>query len=275
MNINVKQQSMRISQSNVTQLPGKKNSLDRKYSKWLLVKGFIVMLLALVLCIHGHAQKVMKIGSYTEVERQYEKHIDLVLPTAETLASGWIYLEARGGDGGRRYFNDHIFFNTHYANGGEGATLGGWAKIEDDEQGCIPSGSTIRFIIGQHGESNSGWNGGRGGGGGGGTGILFLPPNSVNGEWQHLIIAGAGGGAYAHYKGRNGGGGHSNPDKPSGQASKGSNRGNAAGWKYGTSGAEPGWRPNYGDWADWVKVYGKLKGISVADDGTVWGVGLN
>ncbi|MCP4141662.1 MAG: hypothetical protein GY755_15545, partial [Chloroflexi bacterium] len=51
----------------------------------------------------------------------------------------------------------------------------GWAKIEDDEQGCIPSGSTIRYIIGQHGESESSFLANGGGGGGGGTGILFLP----------------------------------------------------------------------------------------------------
>ncbi len=88
---------------------------------------------------------------------------------------------------------------------------------------------------------------------------------------QHLIIASAGGGAYNNRDGRfHGGGGQAYADSTSGEASKGSNHGKAAGWKYGTSaGAEPGWRPNYGDWADWVKVYGKLKGISVAEDGTV------
>ncbi|MCP4089649.1 MAG: hypothetical protein GY746_07630, partial [Gammaproteobacteria bacterium] len=225
----------------------------------------------------------MKIGSYTEVERQSKTLIDLVLPTPETLASGWIYLEAKGADGGRRYFKDGILSDKHYSNGGEGAILGGWVKIKDDEEGCIPSGSTIRFIIGQHGESYCGWYNPAGAGGGGGTGILFLPPNAGIGEWQHLIIAGAGGGAHGDCvnKKQAGGGGHADPDKPSGVAGKGSNPDKAAGWKYGTSGAaelgwwlnaEPGWRPNYGDWADWVKVYGKLNGISVTDDGTVWGV---
>ncbi|MCP4126587.1 MAG: hypothetical protein GY753_05940, partial [Gammaproteobacteria bacterium] len=189
----------------------------------------------------------MKIGSYTEVERQYEKYIDLVLPTAETLVSEWIYLEARGADGGRRYNNYPIFGNEHYANGGEGATLGGWAKIKDDTQGCIPSGSMIRFIIGEHGKSYDADGVLSGAGGGGGTGILFLPPNARNWEWQHLIIASAGGGAYAAvYGGWNGGGGHADSDKPSGGAGTGSQPGKAAGWKYGTSAAEPGWRPNYG-----------------------------
>ncbi|MCP4127823.1 MAG: hypothetical protein GY753_12270, partial [Gammaproteobacteria bacterium] len=158
----------------------------------------------------------------------------------------------------------------------EGATLGGWVKIKDDAEGCIPSGSKIRFIVGQSGQStNSRFD--NGAGGGGGTGILFLPPNANNGEWQHLIIAGGGGGGYAAVDAMNGLGGRAYPDSTSGEASVESTAttrwGRAAGWKYGSpSGAEPGWRPNYGDWADWVKVYGKFKGISVADDGTVWGV---
>ncbi len=143
MNANVKQQSMWISQSNVNQMPGKKNLLERKWSKWSLIKGFIMWLFALIVCIASHAKEVMKIGSYTEVERQYEKYIDLVLPTVNTLPFRWIYLEARGADGGRRYlskqsWNGFSLLSEHYANGGEGATLGGWIKIEDDAQGCIP-----------------------------------------------------------------------------------------------------------------------------------------
>ncbi|MCP4075743.1 MAG: hypothetical protein GY744_06135, partial [Gammaproteobacteria bacterium] len=179
MNVNVKQGSMWINQSNVNRLPGKKNQPGRKCSKWSLTKRFIVGLLPHVIILAGHAQEVMKIGSYTEVERQSKTLIDLVLPTSEILASGWIYLEGRGADGGRRY-NNHFFLpDVHYANGGEGATLGGWAKIKDDAEGCIPSGSKIRFIIGEHGKS---YDSGDliGAGGGGGTGILFLPPNAGN-----------------------------------------------------------------------------------------------
>ncbi len=125
---------------------------------------------------------------------------------------------------------------------GEGDTLGGWAKIKDDPEGCIPPGSKIRFIIGEHGKSqNADMHFGGGTGGGGGTGILFLAPNAGNGEWQHLIIAGAGGGAYARTnrdlkrEGWSGDGGYSNPDLPSGYAGWA-----GAGWKYSTSGAEPG-----------------------------------
>ncbi|MCP4088707.1 MAG: hypothetical protein GY746_02795, partial [Gammaproteobacteria bacterium] len=210
------------------------------------------------------------------VEGQYEEYIDLILPTSETLASGWIYLEARGADGGRRYYNGDVLFNNHYANGGEGAILGGWAKIDDNVQGCIPSGSKIRFIIGEHGKSYNNYRSPAGAGGGGGTGILFLPPNAGNGEWQHLIIAGAGGGAYGDYRiKKNGEGGHAGPDKPSGEAGKGSNPGKAAGWKYGTAEADSGYRLNYENWADWVKIKGQFKDISVGGNGTVWGVDLN
>ncbi len=92
MNANVKQQSMRINQSAVNQLPGRENAPGRELSKWILIKGFIVWLFALVLYIPDYAQEVMKMGSYIEVERQYDKYIDLVLPTADILASGWIYL---------------------------------------------------------------------------------------------------------------------------------------------------------------------------------------
>ncbi len=89
MNANVKQQSMGINQSAVNQLPGREKTPGREWSKWLLIKIFIVWLFALVLYIPDHAQEVMKIGSYIEVERQYDKFIDLVLPTADILASGW------------------------------------------------------------------------------------------------------------------------------------------------------------------------------------------
>ncbi len=90
MNISVKQQSIWIIQSDVTEMHRRQKRRGRTWSRWSLVLWVIVVFFALVLCIHGHAQNVMKIGSYTEVERQYEKYIDLVLPTAETLVSGWI-----------------------------------------------------------------------------------------------------------------------------------------------------------------------------------------
>ncbi len=108
MNVNVKQGFMWSSQSNVTQLAEKKNSLGRKCFKWALAKRVIVGLLAIMLCILSHAQEVTKIGSYTDVQRRGNKYIDMVLTTVETLPFGWIYLEARGADGGRRSFHHDV-----------------------------------------------------------------------------------------------------------------------------------------------------------------------
>ncbi len=61
----------------------------------------------------------------------------------------------------------------------------------------IPPGSTVRFIIGQSGQSHS-TNGGltsgsRSGAGGGGTAVVA----KINDEWVILSVAGGGGGAYA------------------------------------------------------------------------------
>ncbi|MEL7119273.1 MAG: T9SS type A sorting domain-containing protein [Bacteroidota bacterium] len=96
---------------------------------------------------------------------------------------------------------------------------GGWVKIQLDgacERGGgsgavvkqtvtvgngpneIPPGSTIRFIIGEHGQAHS-TNGGvasdnRAGGGGGGTAVVA----NINGKWEILSVAGGGGGAYVN-----------------------------------------------------------------------------
>ncbi len=62
MNVNVKQGTMWIRQSNVTQLAEKKNSLGRKCFKWALAKKIIVGLIAIMSCILSHGKEVMKIG---------------------------------------------------------------------------------------------------------------------------------------------------------------------------------------------------------------------
>jgi hypothetical protein len=163
-----------------------------------------------------------------------------------------LYLEAKGGDGGRRYYNDGMLIDNHYADGGQGATLAGTFVIGTGP-GQIPPGSTIRFIIGEKGgNNNSGWE--ESSGGGGGTGILFKPPGAGNGKWQHLIIAGGGGGAYAdsgaiQHAGK---GGEASPDCEDGSAgsgggwkeggkSAGEDKSGAAGWRnYDSTPANPG-----------------------------------
>jgi hypothetical protein len=132
------------------------------------------------------------VGKLVEIEHQDNKYTEVVLPP--DVLKGTLYLEAKGADGGRRYYNDGMLINDHYANGGEGATLAGKFEIGDGPNE-IPPGSRIRFIIGEKGGSDNSM-GNAGSGGGGGTAILF-GPSRYGGQWTHLIIAGGGGGAHA------------------------------------------------------------------------------
>ena len=106
-----------------------------------------------------------------------------------------LIIELKGADGGRRYYKDCCLINDHYANGGEGATVAA-NFIVGILPNQIPPGSILRFILGEPGQSaNSG--AAVGSGGGGGSGVLFLPPGGSDGHWKHLLVAGAGGGAFA------------------------------------------------------------------------------
>jgi hypothetical protein len=168
---------------------------------------------------------------------------------------GLLYLEVKGADGGRRYYKSDVWFihiNDHYADGGEGATLAGNFLIGVGP-GRIPPGSTIRFIIGEMGGSDNSM-GSSGSAGGGGTGILFKPPGGGNGEWQHLIVAGGGSGAYADpIAPRNAGrGGKASPDCTKGTG--GSKRAGAAGgggWKEDGKGEDAGESDHPGGRAGW------------------------
>lgn len=112
---------------------------------------------------------------------------DYVLPTN---ASGYLYLRARGADGGIVYWSD----GTRKGGAGEGAIISASFKIGSNDNE-IPAGSTVRFLVGYQGR----WRqvsktslGKDGAGGGGGTGVLFKAPNQNN--WTLLMVAGAGGG---------------------------------------------------------------------------------
>ena len=113
---------------------------------------------------------------------------DFIIPAS---AYKYLYLEARGADGGNRYSN-------HYnEGGGQGANIGATFSIGSGTNQLAPGG-IIRFVIGKAGHGGSGdWF--SGGGGGGGTGILYLPPlleedDDVS-NWKLLVVAGGGGGA--------------------------------------------------------------------------------
>lgn len=114
-------------------------------------------------------------------------HVDYAIDSS--LADNFIYLEAKGGDGGTATITGA---NTKKARGGEGATAGAYFKIGTGVNE-IPSGAIVRFIIGQKGKSRRGSTE-QAGSGGGGTGVLYS--DDGRSTWNMLVVAGAGGGGY-------------------------------------------------------------------------------
>lgn len=115
---------------------------------------------------------------------------DLVIPLDTTVSQ--IELIAHGGDGGFATTG-----NSCFSDGGAGAHTSAVFNLGSAE-GAIPYGATVRFIVGVAGEKGTGGTvlgtGNTYGGGGGGTGILYKAPDSD--QWQVLMVAGGGGGAY-------------------------------------------------------------------------------
>lgn len=106
--------------------------------------------------------------------------------------SGTLFLRLWGADGG--YARPQL--SGCQAGGGSGAFVNQRLPVGNGPNE-IPPGSTIRFIIGQSGQSHT-TNGGvtsgsRSGAGGGGTAVAA----KINGQWTVLSVAGGGGGAYA------------------------------------------------------------------------------
>jgi hypothetical protein len=100
-------------------------------------------------------------------------------------------------------FGDDPFIEvgSYSSGGGIGAKVNATFLVGSGA-GKIPLGSTVRFIIGQKGETGSdnisvipgGGTGSEYGGGGGGTAVLYRPPGVTT--WTLLAVAGGGGGAY-------------------------------------------------------------------------------
>lgn len=115
---------------------------------------------------------------------------DLVIPMDTSVTQ--IEFTVHGGDGG---FAD--LGNGCFSEGGAGAHATAQFNL-GSEEGEIPYGSTVRFVVGIAGEKGTGGTvlgtGNTYGGGGGGTGIMYKAPDSD--EWQVLMVAGGGGGAY-------------------------------------------------------------------------------
>ena len=126
--------------------------------------------------LNDQSQRINANGSYQ----------DFKIPNSKQ----YLYLEARGADGGRRG-------TSHYnIDGGEGANIGAEFTIGTGSNQLAPGG-IIRFVIGHSGHSAT-TDIVSSSGGGGGTGILYLPPNAainIANNWKLLIVAGGGGGA--------------------------------------------------------------------------------
>ena len=120
-----------------------------------------------------------------------ERYKDLVVPQD---VEGTLRLVLEGGDGGRVDAVDVpgcLFDNDEVALGGLGARVD-TTFLVGSGAGMISPGSTIRFIIGDAGESRLNLNGGDGGSG---TGVYLLPPGGdPNAENDWVLLAGAGGG---------------------------------------------------------------------------------
>ncbi|MEN1704393.1 MAG: hypothetical protein AAGJ54_02610 [Planctomycetota bacterium] len=122
--------------------------------------------------------------------------------TVPDLNLGRIGLLVSGADGGEALAGPNL---GCFGAGGDGASAQMTAII-GNAPGRLAPGGTLRFIVGERGESAPGPTSGRsGGGGGGGTGVIYLPPGgnpgspTTRGDWEVLIAAGGGGGGFAGF----------------------------------------------------------------------------
>ena len=136
----------------------------------------------------GQAQSELNAdGTLQTISHTSNQAVEYKVP--DGTPSGYLYIRAEGADGGARSYN----FSGKKAAGGEGATVWGVFPIGSATNQIAP-GSTLRFIVGEKGESR--WNLGTlaAGSGGGGTGVFYKKKGANN--WQLLLVAGAGSGAY-------------------------------------------------------------------------------
>lgn len=167
----------------------------------------------------------------------------------------YLHIEAKGGDGGYAHFSNDLG-SSELGKGGIGATLKAEFILGLESSHLEPS-STIRIIPGQRGKTY-GNDLSVSADGGGGSGVFYKSPQ---GDWNTLLIAGAGGGGATSMTGsQNGTSGDPNSENgkrggesvgTSGQGGSNGNGGNAdiggggGGLKTaGSSGGRAGWN-NY------------------------------
>lgn len=129
---------------------------------------------------------------------------DFTIPTNNPPAS--ITFTIRGGDGGSATVErcTTVSCRLCVAEGGKSAQVTATFAIGTGIDELQPGG-TLRFVVGDAGDSGFGTTftsiGTQAGGGGGGSAVLYLPPgandqNCTIGGWKVLAVAGGGGGAY-------------------------------------------------------------------------------
>lgn len=139
-------------------------------------------------------------GTLHKIPSPGETYLDVSIPNPCPYT--FLYLQARGGDGGFRSVKNIATKNeVTKAKGGQGAAISGWFKIGTEKNELKP-GSNIRLVIGRAGESARNKGANVSSGGGGGTGILYERPEVKQSDnfyypWKMLLVAGGGGGAQA------------------------------------------------------------------------------
>lgn len=220
-----------------------------KYPQKIL---WIICLLSLVNNTLAQTTNLLDDGTADTINFNANYH-DLVIPASPSLP--YIYLSARGGDGGSAKISERLG-QVCKAKGGEGASVSAVFKIGEASTELKP-GSTIRFITGGKGESDDDTavfgSGFVRSGGGGGSAILYQEAGSTS--WDILLVAGGGGGAYqglfafacvnqshgqggrtTEFGGRGGGGSSKGRGGRAGKGGKGG--GPFADWSGGGGGAE-------------------------------------
>lgn len=155
----------------------------------------LFLIWALILS-QGLSAQIAKIPINQEIKISVDQdYIDYKVP--EVKASSFLYIEAKGADGGK-----YTCWAKIDRGGGKGAVAKGVFKIGTGDNEIAP-GTTIRLIVGKKGSNNDSCDDG-GAGGGGGTGVLILPVGgtSWSNESSPLIAAGGGGGAAKFGDGR-------------------------------------------------------------------------
>ncbi|MEZ4963645.1 MAG: ricin-type beta-trefoil lectin domain protein [Saprospiraceae bacterium] len=167
----------------------------------------------------------------------------------------YLYLRAEGADGGKRRVEETWGDVRFQVAGGSGATIIGIFEIGTGHT-MIPPGSSLRFMPGQGGKTETDQMT-DGCSGGGGTGIMVRKPNEK--YWHLLLVAGGGGGAYSDCctskkEGKSASttedGGNGGADKSSGGTNGGDG---SAGFM---SGGNAGGGINNVGWANKVTIYG-------------------